>query len=232
MPDPHVIEPVAAARLLLIDGTPRLSAELARPLAEQFAVEPVVVETRAGRHALDLLRGTSFDIVAADLNALVDLAESVDDRIGKLARAAAGALLLVLSDDESISVALAAMRAGAHDCVGKSVGGAALIERIDLLARRHGKVRAMTRQMAAANETAASMTEVPAEPSIPVMRDLVLPMWRQEQRIIETAIQSFAGNIALAAAALELSPSTIYRKRQAWAELDSRRAQLAAVSAR
>lgn len=51
----------------------------------------------------------------------------------------------------------------------------------------------------------------------------VLPMWRQEQRIIEEAIESFAGNIALAAAALELSPSTIYRKRQAWAELEGRR---------
>ena len=54
-------------------------------------------------------------------------------------------------------------------------------------------------------------------------RQAVLPMWRQEQRIIEDAIQSFAGNIALAAAALELSPSTIYRKRQAWAEMDAQR---------
>ena len=51
----------------------------------------------------------------------------------------------------------------------------------------------------------------------------VLPMWQQEQRIIEEAIASFAGNVALAAAALELSPSTIYRKRQAWAEMDERR---------
>jgi two-component system repressor protein LuxO len=49
-----------------------------------------------------------------------------------------------------------------------------------------------------------------------------MPMWRQEQRIIEDAIRQFAGNIALAAAALELSPSTIYRKRQAWAEMDRR----------
>ena len=55
------------------------------------------------------------------------------------------------------------------------------------------------------------------------MRDLVMPMWRQEQRIIEDAIQQFAGNVALAAAALELSPSTIYRKRQAWAEMDEKR---------
>jgi len=73
---------------------------------------------------------------------------------------------------------------------------------------------------------------ISAEPTIPAMHDLVLPMWRQEQRIIESAIQSFAGNIALAAAALELSPSTIYRKRLAWAELDNRRAELASVSAR
>jgi two-component system repressor protein LuxO len=48
-------------------------------------------------------------------------------------------------------------------------------------------------------------------------------MWQQEQRIIEEAIASFSGNIALAAAALELSPSTIYRKRQAWAEMAARK---------
>src|SRR5690606_19943005 len=42
-------------------------------------------------------------------------------------------------------------------------------------------------------------------------RQAVLPLWQQEQRIIEDAIQTFSGNIALAAAALELSPSTIYR---------------------
>ncbi len=44
------------------------------------------------------------------------------------------------------------------------------------------------------------------------------PYWRQERRIIETALEVFGGNIARAAAALELSPSTLYRKRQSWAE--------------
>jgi DNA-binding NtrC family response regulator len=58
---------------------------------------------------------------------------------------------------------------------------------------------------------------------IMAIRPMVLPMWQQEQRIIEEAIESFAGNIALAAAALELSPSTIYRKRQAWAELEGKK---------
>jgi two-component system repressor protein LuxO len=47
----------------------------------------------------------------------------------------------------------------------------------------------------------------------------VRPMWEQEQRIIEDAIASFGGNVSLAAAALEISPSTIYRKRQSWAEM-------------
>ena len=63
--------------------------------------------------------------------------------------------------------------------------------------------------------TGASV-ELPRRPSI-------LPMWQQEQRIIEDAIHSFGGNIALAAQALELSPSTIYRKRQAWSEMEGTR---------
>ncbi|WP_456077454.1 helix-turn-helix domain-containing protein [Devosia rhodophyticola] len=36
---------------------------------------------------------------------------------------------------------------------------------------------------------------------------------------MENAVAQFGGNISLAAAALEISPSTIYRKRQSWAEL-------------
>ncbi len=42
--------------------------------------------------------------------------------------------------------------------------------------------------------------------------------WRdQERAIIETAVAACGGNVAQAAAALEISPSTIYRKRLAWA---------------
>lgn len=44
------------------------------------------------------------------------------------------------------------------------------------------------------------------------------PLWAQERRIIEDALDAFDGNIAMAAAALEISPSTIYRKRQSWSE--------------
>jgi two-component system repressor protein LuxO len=44
----------------------------------------------------------------------------------------------------------------------------------------------------------------------------VLPFWQQERQIIETAVAAFGGNVAKAAAALELAPSTIYRKRDTW----------------
>ncbi len=42
----------------------------------------------------------------------------------------------------------------------------------------------------------------------------ILPMWVQEERIIEEALAAFGGNISRAAAALEINPSTIYRRRQ------------------
>jgi two-component system repressor protein LuxO len=66
-----------------------------------------------------------------------------------------------------------------------------------------------------------SRGSVPATETAPRMekRSVILPMWQQEQRIIEDAIASFGGNVSLAAAALEISPSTIYRKRQGWAEM-------------
>ena len=44
----------------------------------------------------------------------------------------------------------------------------------------------------------------------------VAPYREQERAIIENALIACDGNIARAAAALEISPSTIYRKRQAW----------------
>ncbi len=55
------------------------------------------------------------------------------------------------------------------------------------------------------------------EPNMVTPRNIE-PLWFQEKQIIETTLETFDGNIALAAAALEISPSTIYRKKQSWAE--------------
>jgi len=209
------------ARLLLVGSQRAPASGLALPFTAEFAVAPEVVELGGGRQAIELLRSSDFDLIAADLDALGDLGDKLDDRIGRLARAATGTLLLVLCDDASISVAMAAMRAGAHDCVSKTCAPGALVRRLSELARRYGKAHLLAEPTTAVGP--ADAVSGSAGPSIPVMRDLVLPMWRQEQKIIEDAIQSFAGNIALAAAALELSPSTIYRKRQSWAGMDGRR---------
>jgi DNA-binding NtrC family response regulator len=211
----------ARARLLLVEAKCVLGGSVAVPLAAEFATAPVTLEATSGRQAADVLRSSAFDFIAADLEALADLGATADERITRLARSSAGAILLVLSEDTSISVAMGAMRAGAHDCMSRACAPRTVVQRLGELARRHGKAQLLAQPLPIDQELGAS--DSPG-PSIPVMRDLVLPMWRQEQRIIEDAIQSFAGNIALAAAALELSPSTIYRKRQAWAEMDVKRA--------
>jgi DNA-binding NtrC family response regulator len=215
MTDASTAEPVAPARLLLI-AKAELAGALAAPLAAELAFEPVLVHAATGRHAVELLRSSGFDLVAAEADSLADLSPDLDDRIARLARAAGGALILLLASDPSVSAAMAAMRAGAHDCLERGSDAVSIGRRLCDLARRHGKAHLLSSPL--------DTTVAAPAPSIPVMRDLVLPMWRQEQRIIEDAIQSFAGNIALAAAALELSPSTIYRKRQAWAEMQAKRA--------
>jgi two-component system repressor protein LuxO len=52
--------------------------------------------------------------------------------------------------------------------------------------------------------------------AVPVLKPAVEPFWLQERRIIEDALAAFDGNLSRAAAALEISPSTIYRKREGW----------------
>jgi DNA-binding NtrC family response regulator len=223
MADTSVNEAAAPARLLLIESSRDLGQRLAAAVAAEFVIAPVVVEIEAGRPAVELLKASAFDIVAADLDSLADLCGPADGRIGRLARAAGDALIVVLAADTSISATLAAMQAGAHECVNRDIGGEDLVERIGALSCRHGRLGPLTR--GALNTQAGRPAGATQAASLPAMRDLVLPMWRQEQRIIEDAIQSFAGNIAMAAAALELSPSTIYRKRQAWAEMDGKPAR-------
>lgn len=62
-----------------------------------------------------------------------------------------------------------------------------------------------------------------APKNAPRQRNCIPPMWMQERKIIEDAIVQCDGNVALAASSLEISPSTIYRKRQQWDELEAKR---------
>lgn len=65
----------------------------------------------------------------------------------------------------------------------------------------------------ASHEAARDSGALPAHSS-----PSIVPFWQEEQRIIERALKAFGGNAQKAASALEISPSTIYRKLQSWSE--------------
>ena len=78
---------------------------------------------------------------------------------------------------------------------------------------------AVTRAMLPPTITATgSAATTPAAAPSGECRTAIMPFREQERQIIEAALAAFDGNIPRAAAALELSPSTIYRKRQAWSD--------------
>lgn len=56
------------------------------------------------------------------------------------------------------------------------------------------------------------------QPAVQAMfaSETILPMWQIEKRYIEHAIECCNGNVSKAAAALEINPSTIYRKMKDW----------------
>jgi DNA-binding NtrC family response regulator len=197
--------------LLLIDR----EAAAVTALEANWAADglPVLVPTSCGRHAVELLRGGNFPIIVADIASILDLSPEPDEAMRRLVKAGADSLIIALSDACSVSASLAAMRAGAHDYLSKPIEAPALIARLAALAMRHGRVPAPAME----SEPPTGELEGGRSVAEPMESSIVLPMWRQEQRIIEEAIRRFSGNIAAAAAALEVSPSTIYRKRQAWA---------------
>lgn len=54
----------------------------------------------------------------------------------------------------------------------------------------------------------------------------ITPLWLEEKRIIETAIEKCDGNVPKAAAFLEISASTIYRKKLQWEKADTSRVSM------
>lgn len=211
----HSGQDTEIVRILLVDqdvaAGPLLSVGI-RPVLRQI---PVIMQVACGLEAIEQLRAGAVDVILLDLPSLCDLSGDSETAVARLVKVSPAALVIAISDDGSVSAAMAAMRAGAHDHLCRPLAGRAFAERLQEIAERHRKSRLL----------ALEGVEMPALVEAPIARTRaeVLPMWRQEQRIIEEAIASFGGNIALAAQALELSPSTIYRKRQAWADMDESR---------
>jgi len=140
----------AAARLLLIERDPAGGRVMAGHLAHCFLTTPVIAAARGGKEAAEMLRAKPYDIVLVDLSSIDDLAARTEDAVARLAKLAAGALTIALADGASVSAAVAAMRAGAHDYIAKPISGPAFAARIGELAHRHGKARALTIETGAA----------------------------------------------------------------------------------
>ncbi len=90
--------------------------------------------------------GAAYDIVLIDLDSLSDLVRPIPTS-ASLGWSAGGRArwLCCCRMTPAVSAALAAMRAGAHDCIGKTGRRpAAFAARIGELAQRHGKARALT----------------------------------------------------------------------------------------
>lgn len=135
---------MSQGRLLLVEQDGVAAQLVAEGLAQNLVTAPRITVTATGRQAAEALREARFDIVLADLSSLVDLDERGEEAVARLTRLANGALVLALSDGSSVSAAVGAMRAGAHDYMAKPITGPALAAKIGELAERHGKGRALS----------------------------------------------------------------------------------------
>lgn len=113
--------------------------------------------------------------------------------------------IIILSDRPSMASAVTAMRAGACDFFPKPASVSAIAERISGL---------LSQQTMATRQTHVAQNRI----------NVITPFWEQERDIIESALDACNGNISRAAAVLQISPSTIYRKKQAWEELNATKA--------
>jgi DNA-binding NtrC family response regulator len=79
------------------------------------------------------------------------------------------------------------------------------------------EVNVMESEVLNSSDAADRVEESPSE-TIVDNENEIIPLWRVEQQVINAAIKACNGNIPQAAAKLEVSPSTIYRKKQSWGE--------------
>ncbi|WP_244465935.1 sigma-54-dependent transcriptional regulator [Devosia soli] len=132
-----------SGRLLLIDSDAAAACETGESLSQALLCSPQVEVARTGREAIELLRANRFDIILADMPSLADLSDRDEEGMGRIVRLAEGALVVAMAGGASVTAAVGAMRAGAHDYVAKPIAASALATRIGELAQRHGRPRSL-----------------------------------------------------------------------------------------
>ncbi len=217
--------------LLILEGKSSSARLNSKQIANYFDAESKIVKLNDYHAALNLLRTNRFDVLLVDIDDIEG-----KDILSRLCHLANEALVIALSDGTSVSLALNAMSAGAHDHIAKPLDLDDFALRLEELSSIYGKLNHIFKPNIAksdligvrANEDKKYCTQTKLEftsalntkpkniKSENIKPENIKPMWQQEQKIIEDAIVFFNGNISRAAKALEISPSTIYRKKQHW----------------
>ena len=124
----HSGQDIEIVRILLVDqdvaAGPLLSIGI-RPVLRQI---PVIMQVATGHEAIEQLRAGPVDLILLDLPSLGDLSLDAEAAVGRLVRVSSAALVIAISDNSSVSTAMAAMRAGAHDHLCRPLGGRAFAE--------------------------------------------------------------------------------------------------------
>jgi len=101
-------------------------------------------QASSGKQGIALLRQAQSDVILVDIDSISDLHSALEEAIGRICKLAGSALVLAISQGGSVSSAVAAMRAGAHDYLAKPINMRNFAARISELGHRHGNARALT----------------------------------------------------------------------------------------
>lgn len=166
--------------------------------ADQNFIEQLETQTQLSLEWFDDLKSAlaanTPNVILADMKTIGDA--------GAIATLTARftAPVIILSDRPSMASAVTAMRAGACDFFPKPASVSAIAERISGLLNQQSTLTGLSATLQNRSQ-------------------IIMPFWEQERDIIENALYACKGNISRAAAVLQISPSTIYRKKQSWEEL-------------
>ena len=100
---------------LIVERDPSSMRLMRQFVEKQFENQLVLRQANSGKRAVVLLRQARSDVILIDVKSICDLHSSVEEGINHICKLAVSALVLAISDGGSVSCAVAAMRAGAHD---------------------------------------------------------------------------------------------------------------------
>jgi len=129
---------------LIVESDPVSMRLMRQCVMKQFGNQLFLRQANCGKEAVALLSEAQSDVILVDVKSICDLHCSLEQAIGRICKFAGSALVLAISDQGSVSSALEAMRAGAHDYLVKPINVKNFAGRISELGHRHGNARALT----------------------------------------------------------------------------------------